>query len=116
MSRWDDDFDFDEFDGDGDEGFDGEPSDYHPNEISAEEAYLIELAENLGLEDISQIIVNSGDVQHPEDIRGDRFTSLTDAIDYLMSLGLIGFSEIVYFEDDDLWGAAVPDDSANPNS
>jgi hypothetical protein len=49
-----------------------------------------------------------GDVSN---LRGDRFTSLTDALDFLMSIGVIGFSEVVYFEDEDLFGVNVPDDS-----
>lgn len=111
MSRWDDEEDFQEFDEDGDEGFDGEPLDFHPNEKTAEEAYLDDLAANLGLDSIDQILVNFDDMGDVSNLRGDRFTSLTDALDFLMSIGVIGFSEVVYFPEDDLYGVDVPDDS-----
>ena len=111
MSRWDDEEEFSEFEDDGTEGFDGEPSGFVPDEQSAEDAYLAELAENLGLDSISQILVNFEDIADQSNVRGDRFTSLTDALDFLMSIGVIGFSNVVYFPEDDLYGADVPDDS-----
>lgn len=111
MSRWDNEDDFDEFSEDGPEGFDGEPEGFIPDEKSAEQAYLDELAENLGLESIDQILINFDDMADLSNLRGDRFTSLTDAIDFLMSIGVIGFSEVVYFPEDDLFGVDVPDDS-----
>ncbi len=111
MSRWDDENDFDAFDEEGEEGFDGESLDFFKEEKTAEQAYLDELADNLGLDNINQILVNFENVTDQSNIRGDRFTSLTDAIDFLMSIGVIGFSEVVYFPEDDLYGVDVPDDS-----
>ena len=116
MSRWDEEDDFEQFDEEGDEGFDGEPTDFHENEITAEDAYLAEIADNLGLDSIDQILVNFDNVTDQSNIRGDRFTSLTDALDFLMSIGVLAFSEVVYFEEDDLYGVDVPDDSGSPTS
>lgn len=103
--------DFDEFDEDGGEGFDGDPTPLDRREYTAEELYLAELAENLGLDDINSLVIDVNNIEDATTIRGERFTSLTDALEYLVNLGLIGFSNVVYFEDDDLWGASVPDDS-----
>lgn len=111
MSRWDDEEDFEGFDEFGDEGFDGEPNDIIPNEMTAEDAYLAEIAENLGLDSINQILVNFDQIEDITNVRGDRFTSLTDALDFLSSIGVLGFSDVVYFPDEDLFGVDVPDDS-----
>jgi hypothetical protein len=111
LSRWDESDDFDGFDEEGNEGFDGEPEGFEPEEKTAEQAYLDELANNLGLDSIDQILINFDGMGDVSNLRGDRFTSLTDALDFLMSIGVIGFSEVVYFEDEDLFGVNVPDDS-----
>ena len=103
--------DFDEFDDENGEGFDGDPTPFERSEQTAEEAYLAELAENLGLDSVASLVIDVLNVEDPSTIRGERFTSLTDALEYLVNLGLIGFSNVVYFEDDDLYGASVPDDS-----
>lgn len=106
-----DEYGFDEFDEEGSEGFDGEPSGYTEEEETAEDTYVREYLANYGIMDIDKFVINVHDVVDPSNIRGERFVSLTDALDYLVQIGVVGFSHVVYFPEDDEYGADVPDSS-----
>lgn len=41
------------------------------------------------------------------DIRKVRYAEFEDALEFLTDAGMLDFSEIIYFEDEDLWGIAV---------
>lgn len=82
---------------------DDEPPDDEMSELQA-------LLAEYGIESVGQIIVEFENVP-PEDLRGERFTEFIDAVHYLVDIGVIGFSDIVYFEDDGLYGVVIPDAS-----
>lgn len=66
------------------------------------------LLASLGIEDAREVIIDLSNVENPEDIRGIRFTSFEDALNFLISIGVLAFSDVVPL-DDGLFGVLVGD-------
>jgi hypothetical protein len=89
-----DDPDDDEYENDGEEELPSEEP------LSEYEQALRDVLDSLGLSNIEDFHpIAQGDAEHPEDIRGDRFESLGDALIFLASIGVIDFSEVIDFGD-----------------
>lgn len=54
---------------------------------------------SLGIADAQEIIIDFSSLEHPEDIRGLRFVSLEDAINFLIEIGVLSFSNVVPLPD-----------------
>lgn len=96
----------------GDDDEDSPPQgDFSPEPSTAEKAFLEELLGVYGIKDFNEITINFTNDIDPTELRGDRFATLAEAIMYLHDIGVLGFSNIVYYEDEDLYGARIPPES-----
>lgn len=105
-----DDFDFlGDYWGDDDDGPDS--GDWLSEPSPSEKAFIDEILAAYGIESVGEITVNFHDGIDPSELRGDRFATLAEAVMYLYDIGVLGFSDIIYYEDEDLYGARIPADS-----
>lgn len=95
--------------------YDPEEEDFEPipdNGINDPAFFLSEearaLLAELGISDAKEVIIDFSNVENPEDIRGIRFTSFEDAINFLINIGVLQFSDVVLL-DDGLFGVLVGD-------
>lgn len=111
-----DDFDYlsDYWGGEGD-GDEPDQGDWLSEPSSAEKAFLEELLGVYGIKDFNEVTINFTNDINPRELRGDRFATMAEAIMYLHDIGVLGFSNIVYYEEEDLYGARIPETSATPN-
>lgn len=64
----------------------------------AHDTVLGEVLDRLGIVDFSDLFVDIKDAE-PEELRGNRFTNLVDAIVYLAEAGILQFGDVVLDED-----------------
>lgn len=57
------------------------------------------LLASLGIGDAQEVIIDFSSLEHPEDMRGLRFVSLEDAINFLVEIGVLVFSNVVPLPD-----------------
>lgn len=73
-----------------------------------------EIAFNYGIQDWDEIIVDFSKVG-PGELRGDRFSTLEEAVVFLFDLGVLEFGGVVYYQDVDLYGVAIDSDTGSAN-
>lgn len=78
---------------------------------SAEAQFLREILDQYGIEQFSDIVVDFSPDLNPSELRGNRFVTLAEAVMFLHDIGVLGFSNIVYYKEEDLYGSRIPDDT-----
>lgn len=89
-------------------GFYVEPEEIQHERIEDWEA-MTEWIDTHQLEDDTSVFGLAPEEVSPEDIRHVRYASAEEAMNFLIEAGIYGFSEVVYFEEEDLYGIAVGD-------
>lgn len=85
-----------------------------PTEPDPNEEVLDEVLYRLGVEDFTGIVVDVDDVKL-ENLRGNRFANITDAIVYLAEAGILNFGQVTLDEEGEV-GLGVDDDSGKAGS
>ena len=100
-----DSFDFfendDHYISDKDSPFYGLPTGDVPVQQDPSDAIVEEVLDRLGVEDFTGITVDFGNV-NVENLRGNRFANLTDAIVYLAEAGIFSFGDVTLDDDGEI--------------
>lgn len=70
-----------------------------------------DILDALGIDRFEEIIVSLDEVENPSEIRGNRFATIEEAIFFLYDIGVVSFSQVVYFDDEDLYGVQIDNDT-----
>lgn len=68
-----------------------------------QEEVLAEVRDQLGVASISDVVIDFSDA-NIEELRGNRFTSIVDALVYLGQAGILQFSSVTVDDDDEIGG------------
>lgn len=82
------------------------PTEPDPNDVVFED-----VLERLGVFDFSGIVVDFSEA-NPEQLRGNRFVNLTDAIVYLANAGILQFGQVTIDEEGEL-GLEIDNDTGD---
>lgn len=112
-----DDFDFlNDYWGGDEEEDNPDQGDWISEPSSAEKAFLDEIFAVYGISSYEEVVINFDVTLDPRQLRGDRFATFAEAVIWLHDIGVLGFSNIVYYEEEELYGAKIPDCTpGNPN-
>jgi hypothetical protein len=91
--------------------WDGDLSPPPFEEPDVNDLFLQEVLDSLGIESVAEIVIDFSDVENVSNLRGDRFTSPEEAFIFLYNIGVLGFSDVVYFPDEDVYGVEIDDDT-----
>lgn len=80
-----------------------------PPSSDASSALLRELMETYGYSDVGDILIDF-EKADPSQLRGNRFSSLLEAVLWMHDIGVLGFSHVVYLGEDE-YGAEIPDNT-----
>jgi hypothetical protein len=75
---------------------------------------VLDIMDDLGIYHIDEFIVDFSNVA-PDDLRGGRFLSIEETILHLYSIGVLSFSGVVRYGQDE-YGEAIPPDSGKNQS
>lgn len=101
--------DYDSFNPDwGDDDFDDEWGGETPSDGLSD--VINELLSVYGIETLGSIIINPEQVKDPSELRGTRFSSPAEVLLWMHEIGVLAFSNIVYYGDGE-YGAAIPEKS-----
>lgn len=102
-----DDFDFlSDYWGDDEDG--PESGDWLSEPSPAEKAFVDEILAIYGIDNASDLVIEYDVNFDVSQLRGDRFATLAEAIIWLHDIGVLGFSQVVWYEDEGLWGPKIP--------
>lgn len=92
-------------DWEGDDYYDGER--LPPMEPSTSDQELLnEILDGLGIREFGEIVIDLT-AANPAEIRGDRFSTLEETVLFLYDIGILNFSNLIYFDDVDQYGYEV---------
>ena len=70
-----------------------------------------DILDALGIDRFEEIVINFDKIEDPSEVRGNRFATIEEAVFFLYDIGVIAFSQVVFFEDEELFGVQIDNDT-----